>query len=571
MRAIYHGPNKDLSLDELINKLLYPPTTMIAVDTETVSTTNKTCIGIGIAINPNEAFYVPIWPEPSEVLQQVYSLLTRQDLYKVGHNYNFDIETLREFGNSMDYNPIDVWSIHDTATLANVMGLPGGLHELGNSILNNYDLFTIPEVLQRAKESTGKKSVTMLDADQELVALKCCNDVRTTYGLFEKLIGTISPAQFDCYEVDRHLLGILKTIELTGLKLNEEELNKQYSHLMASCEVYEDWADEQGFNINSPAQVGMYLATNGVHGIPYTKSGKQYDTSIEVLEKINHPLAKQVLEHRKRKKLLSTYIEPYMGLDRGYTHFRLDLSTGRLASYDRNFQNIPPDMRRIFSPDYGVFTWFDMSQLEMRVFAFLTQDKLLQQLYHEGKSVHNATFEAFYPDKPRYIEVEGKKQDSPYYVKAKTGNFAMIFNGNENTIATQCEITVPEAARFKNTWFNLHPEAYQWMQLMMNSNSQYAETIFGRRMRIPYDRGKGHAKTCLINYPTQGSGADINKRSLVKMWDMGYLNEVNFRLQVHDEIVLDGDYLDSFPHEAITRIHPDIEIPWEGKRDKVWL
>jgi DNA polymerase I-like protein with 3'-5' exonuclease and polymerase domains len=226
MKAIYHGNDKESTLDQLIEKLLYPQG-MIAVDTETISTTNKTCIGIGIAINPNEAFYVPIWPEPSEILPQVYSLLTRKDLYKVGHNYNFDIETLRDFGTERDYNSIDVWSIHDTATLANVMGLPGGLHELGNMILGNYDLFTIADVLEKARQSTGKKSVTMLDADQELVALKCCNDVRTTYGLYEKLIASISPAQFDCYEIDRHLLGILKTIELKGLKLNEEELLKQ--------------------------------------------------------------------------------------------------------------------------------------------------------------------------------------------------------------------------------------------------------------------------------------------------------------------------------------------------------
>lgn len=567
MKAIYHGISQE-SDDAVIERLLHPPTNIIAVDTETISTKDQTCIGIGIAINPNEAYYIPIWPQPSEILLQVYDLLTRKDIIKLGHNYNFDIASLRDFAFSNNLPDVDVWSIQDTAIMANVSALPAGLHDLGTKLLGNYELFTIQDLLEEAKQETGKSKVNMLDVDQRRTALKCCNDVKTTYGIYEILNKKLTGKTRDCYEIDRHLTGILKTIELSGIALNQEELNKHYQDLIIKCEVYEDWAYEQGFNIGSPAQVGMYLATNGVF-LPFTESGRQYDTSEEVLSRYSsNSVVSDILEYRKNRKLLSTYIEPFLNKSRGYTHFRLDLATGRLASYDRNFQNIPPEMRVIFRPDNGVFTWADMSQLEMRVFAYLTQDKYLLELYRQGASVHNATFKAFYPDKPRYLD-DGK--DSPYYVKAKTGNFAMIFNANDNTIASQCEISISEAKRFKNTWFELHPEAKDWMELQIAIGSDEAETIFGRRMRIPKERGKHHADTCRINYPTQGSGADINKRSMVAAWNSGFLTKENFRLQVHDEIVLDGAYKDSFPHDLITNIHPEISIPWEVKEGPVWI
>src|SRR5690606_23017205 len=107
MKAIYHGISQE-SDDAVIERLLHPPTNIIAVDTETISTKDQTCIGIGIAINPNEAYYIPIWPQPSEILLQVYDLLTRKDIIKLGHNYNFDIASLRDFAFSNNLPDVDV-------------------------------------------------------------------------------------------------------------------------------------------------------------------------------------------------------------------------------------------------------------------------------------------------------------------------------------------------------------------------------------------------------------------------------------------------------------------------------
>src|SRR3990167_3287195 len=429
MKAHYRGPTSNDSTDILIDRLLHPPTNMIAVDTETVSLKDRTMLGFGIAISPNEAYYIPVWPERSEIIEQVYNLLVRDDIIKLGHNYNFDIGVLRQFAVVSNVDYPDVINIHDTGIMANVSALEPDLHTLAYKYSDTgLALFTIPQLLQEARDTTGKRNVNMMDVDPEKIAIKCMNDVRTTYSIFGGLTAQLTPQTLDCYQVDRELLGKLKTIERKGLKLNEQRVEERYIALSNELEFYEDWGTEHGFKISSPAQVGMFLGYNNIV-LPTTKSGRQLDTSEETLQRHSHnPLVKTILEYRKLAKILSTYVEPFRRQERAYTHFRLDLATGRLASASeectdhvcRNQQNVPSELRDIFEPDNGVFTWADMSQLEMRVFAYLSQDKHLLDAYSRGESIHEITFKAFYPN----MELD---KNNEYYVKAKTGNFAMIF------------------------------------------------------------------------------------------------------------------------------------------------
>src|SRR3990167_10324854 len=198
-------------------------------------------------------------------------------------------------------------------------------------------------------------------------------------------------------------------------------------------DTYESWAEEEGFSISSPQQVGMYLANHKIV-LPVTKSGRQLDTSEEVLAKLNNPIADEVLEYRSLRKTDSTYVVPFIGKDRQYTHFRLDLATGRLASKGldceqhtcTNQQNVPAYLRDMYEPDNNIFTWGDMSQAEMRTFAFMTKDPVMAQAYRDGVSIHEVTFKAIYP----WLDYQTEKNnpESEWYRLAKSFNFAMIFN-----------------------------------------------------------------------------------------------------------------------------------------------
>ena len=558
MRAHYFG-NSQANADTIIDNLLHPRGNYIAVDTETVSLTDKTCIGIGIATSPTDSYYIPVFPQASEILYQVYDLLARRNIVKVYHNANFDLQVLRQFATENNLTPPDVWNVHDTNLMANVSANPPDLETLSYKLLHEGNPLSIDGILEEARQVAGKKNVTMLDADPAKVARKCAYDCEFTFRIFEPLLQQLTTRTAGCYEVDRRLSSWLRVIELRGLKLNEQRLIERYNALCMQLEGYEEHADELGFSISSPAQVGMWLANNRVV-LPITKSGRQLDTSNEVLEQVKHPMAKEVLEYRGIRKTLSTYVEPWLDTGRAYTHFRLDLATGRLASYDRNLQNIPPDLRDCFTPDNSEFTWADMSQLEMRVFAYFTQDPVLKDAYATGKSIHEITFRSIYPN------LEFRK-DIHEYTQAKTANFAMIFDAADETIAAQCKITPQLAGQWKKAWFNTYQGAHEWMKQQQSTNSTYEETIFGRQMIIPKDRGWAHANKCRINYPIQGSGADLNKRALLYMLE--HLKGEDIRIQVHDEVVNDGDI--EFPLKDISEMYPGLEVPWEVFKDKVWL
>ena len=566
MKVIYHGTSTE-SPDVLVSKLLNSKD-FIAVDVETVSLIDKTIIGIGIAISTNDSFYCPIFPECSEIIEQVYRLTTRSDITKIYHNGNFDIEGLRQYAVSNNLPEPDIWNIADTNLMANNAGLWPDLHTLGRELLNDYSLFTIPQLLDEARKVQGKRNVTMLDVPLDKVALKCCNDVRTTYRLHEVIPQHPhwNSRVEDCYNTDLHLTSWLKVISRKGFKLDKPVLRDKYNDLILQAEELEEWAEEFGISISSNQQLGMYLANDRIV-LPLTKSGRQLDTSEEVLEKVNHPMAKAALEYRGIRKTLSTYLEPYLGADRAYTNFRLDLSTGRLASFDRNLQNVPPDLRCILSPDSGTFSYGDMSQAEMRTFAFITKDPVMKKAYDDGISIHEVTFRGIYPDK-----VYDKNTHD--YTLAKSFNFAMIFNAEDDTLASRFKVPFKLAKQIKADWLALYHVGHQWMLDMINTDFScncgcglaYVEDIFGRKMLLPDAfRGQKHIDTCKISYTIQGSVASANKRAL--LYTMTTDNP-DMRLQVHDEFIVDGIY--EFRKE-LDEIYKGLYIPFENKQANKWF
>ena len=565
MKFIYHGTNPDAP--DIIDRLLHPSTNIIAVDVETVSLVDKTIIGIGVAISPTDSYYCPIYPITSEIINQVYLLTTRSDITKIFHNGNFDIEGLRQYAISHSLPEPDIWNIADTNLMANNAALPPDLHSLGRDLLSDYSLFTISSLLTEARTLLQKRNVTMLDVELEKVALKCCNDVRTTFRLYEEIPKHPhwNDRVAECYKVDLELTSWLKVIQRKGFKLDKAEVNRQYNDLILKAEILEDWGEEEGFSISSNQQVGMALANSGIV-LPLTASGRQLDTSEEVLEKVDHKFARETLEYRGIRKTLSTYIEPYLNSDRAYTNFRLDLSTGRLASFDRNLQNIPPTLRSIFSPDNNIFSYGDMSQAEMRTFAFITQDPVMVKAYEDGISIHEVTFRGIFPNKVY-------DKSTADYVTAKSFNFAMIFNAADGTLSQRFKIEQKLASQIKRDWLALYNTGHRWMLHTINTNFHcscgcglsYVEDIFGRKMLLPdLFRGQKHIDTCKISYTIQGSVASANKRAL--LYTMKTDNP-DMRLQVHDEFIVDGDY--EFRKE-LDELYSGLYIPFENKKAAKW-
>ncbi len=318
-----------------------------------------------------------------------------------------------------------------------------------------------------------------------------------------------------------------------------------------------------GFNLGSPAQLGLELAKRG-NFLPLTESGKALSTSESVLAGISDPLAKLGMAYRATKKLDSTYIVPYIGENRAYTHFRMDLSTSRLASYKRNLQNVPPLLRDIFQPDNGMFTWIDMSQVEMRVFAHLSQDPVLLKAYENGEDVHWITQSSLWPG--------SKRDDDNIRRSAKVFNFSMICDATAKTISQNTGLPLAKCTTYRNQWLKLYSGGAKWMASQRELRSSSVASLYARKLRLPPADGRfssKHIDTCKINYPVQNGAAEIAKRAILSLWEGGYCDGETFRLPIHDELLFDGEV--NLPLRDLTEIHPDIPTPWDMKQGKKWM
>ena len=524
----------------------------VAVDTETVSLKNNQPVGIGVQISDEDRYYFRVFPEPSEYLGLVIAMLEDKDRTKIYHNAKFDLEVLESI-----CNPEDI-SIEDTYLMVRCMGLPAGLQFIGENLLGFNNLFSIQDLIEQCQE-IGIKRPTMLDVGWEGLAQKCMNDVLCTWEGYKWLQEHMDIRMKECYEVDRQLIHLLRDMEKKGLGLNQDLLWGKHQELTYKCESFELTCYDLGFNPGSNQQVGMYLAQAGIV-LPLTRSKKSLSVDEETLEGVDHPIADQVLQYRKSKKLLSTYIDPWLGESRATTKFRGDLSTGRLASYDRNLQNIPPDMRIIFVPDNGIFTWIDYSQIEMRLFAYLSGDQNMLWAYAQNEDIHYITQSTLWPG--------SSKDDENKRTIAKTFNFAMIYLAKAGTLAAHTKLPYQTANRYRNLWLSLYPQGHQWMLEQTELEEPYSTTMFGRRMRLPDEEiNPVHVQKCRINYPIQGTAADIIKRAMLRLYELG-----DMRLQVHDELVFDGNVQRGiFDRARIEDILEGLKLPFGYKQGRIWM
>lgn len=129
-----------------------------------------------------------------------------------------------------------------------------------------------------------------------------------------------------------------------------------------------------------------------------------------------HPVVGDILAHRELQKLLSTYIDtiPTLLDQQGRLHtsyVQTGTTTGRLSSQNPNLQNIPIKtelgraIRHAFVAGEGMqLLSFDYSQIELRIAAFLSGDKVLIDIFKNGRDVHTEVA-------MRVFHIEAKRRD----------------------------------------------------------------------------------------------------------------------------------------------------------------
>ncbi|HNY06258.1 MAG TPA: DNA polymerase I, partial [Candidatus Egerieousia sp.] len=358
-------------------------------------------------------------------------------------------------------------------------------------------------------------------------------------------------------EIEMPLIPVLAQVEMTGVKIDNQQLKEYSKELTAQMNEIEQearkLADDASINLSSPKQIGILLYEKLKLNANVKKSLKgNYSTDETTLNELKdtHPIVEKILEYRNLKKLLSTYIDalpllinPKTG--KVHTTFNQALtSTGRLSSINPNLQNIPVrtergrEIRKAFVPSdpAGCIVSADYSQIELRLMAHMSGDENLIAAFNSGKDVHAATAAKLYNVSVDEVTAEQRR-------KAKTVNFGIIYGISAFGLAERMEIPIKEAKEFIETYFKTYPGVSRYINATAETarKNEYVETIYGRR-RYLKDINSRNANVRkfnernAVNAPLQGSAADIIKLAMIHVFARMQAEHLKSKmvLQVHD-------------------------------------
>jgi len=383
------------------------------------------------------------------------------------------------------------------------------------------------------------------------------------------------------YEMDLPLVPVLARMESAGVKLDVGILKKMSTELGkqvdALAKQIHDHAEEE-FNINSPKQLAEVLFTKLALPMP-GRRGKAgaVSTAVDVLEEISHlhPVPKLVLEYRQLSKLKSTYVDALPELVRSSTgrlHTTFNAAataTGRLSSTDPNLQNIPirtevgRSIRAAFTAEPGcVLVAADYSQIELRLLAHFSGDKLLTDAFRRGDDIHTLTASEVFGVPPMMMDDEHRR-------RAKAVNFGIVYGLSAFGLAQQLGIEQKEAKKYIDGYFARYTSVKLWIESTLEAARKdgYVTTLFGRVRPIPDILAKnpnqrGFAERTAVNTPLQGTAADLMRMAMIKM--DAEITQRNLKsrmtLQVHDELVFEcpekeAEKIKELAKEVMENIH----------------
>ncbi len=534
----------------------------IALDTETTGLDPRRAglVGLSFSVRPGEATYIPVGHvgdgQPDQldrdgVLDRLRPVLEDPARPKVGQNLKFDIQVLRRAG-------VTVAGVAFDTMIASYLARPGAkshsLDALAAALLGHRTI-TFGEVTGKGKDRRGFEEVPVDEAavyaaEDADIALRLVDELRPL------LAETGQEALFR--DVEMPLVEVLADMEWAGIRVDAaflRGLSRELERRLAGLEAEIRELAGVAFNVASPKQLGEVLFEH--LKLPRgrrTKTG--WSTDAEVLARLaeDHPIAAKVLDYRTVAKLKSTYTDALPQLvnpDTGRIHTSFNqavTATGRLSSSDPNLQNIPVRteegrrIRRAFVPaDGNLLLSADYSQVELRVLAHMADEPEMKRAFAAGEDIHRRTAGEIFGVFPATVSDEQRRQ-------AKTINFGVIYGMSAFGLAKALGIGRKEAQAFIDRYFDRYPRVRAFMDEMKARAREdaYVTTLLGRRCAIPEIRSRnpavrGYAERNAINYPIQGTAADIIKVAMVAVHRRLAREGLAAKLvlQVHDELVLD--------------------------------
>lgn len=531
-----------------------------ALDFETTSEApvEADIVGLSMAYKPACAWYAPLrGPEreallPQEaVLRIIEPLVSDAAVTKVGQNLKYDIQVLHRHGIELQ------GPMFDTMVAAWLLAPDRhayGLDTLALEYLNERKIPTA-ELLGKGKEQTTMDRVSVA-----LVAEYAAEDADCVWRLSRILDKRLAADGLDSLfrELEMPLVSVLAAMEFAGVRVDAEYLSELGRHFQRQIAQKESEIREAAgceFNPASPKQLADVLFNR--LGLPVAKRGRAGpSTDSEVLERLadKHPLPRLVLEYRELAKLKNTYVDTLPAMiskSSGRIHASFNqtgTATGRLSSSEPNLQNIPVRtelgrlIRRAFVPKAGwLFVSADYSQIELRMLAHFSGERMLRGAFERGGDVHRAVAAEILGKPPACVSAEERRL-------AKAVNFGLIYGQQAPGLARQTGLSIAEAEEYIERYFRRYPAVKQFIESIEQAAEQqgFVKTILGRKRLLPdvhsdMPARRNAARRAAVNTVVQGSAADLIKKAMIVLDKSLRARKMKSRIviQIHDELLLE--------------------------------
>lgn len=505
---------------------------------------------------------------PAEVFKALKPLLM-SDKVKAGHNLKFDLQSVSKYIGGLPAQPyactLNATFILDSQN-RNSMGLDDCLErEFGYHMV----------------KGVGKE---VEKYSFEEVATYAALDAEWTWKLWLKL-----SAQLDAdglrgiFNLEMDVLEVICNMELRGADIDVNELGKLKANLELQLETTK--ADiyrlaGKAFNINSVPEKQKILFSpkkDGGRGLKpkvLTDAGKKraeegkpsslsdFSVSEPALQYFEgkDALVDALLNYSNLNKLLTTYVIPYLGGDitrtlagkskivskksllldgKLHTDFvQYGAETGRFSSRNPNLQNVPAPhtangkaIRNLFvAPEGYSLVVADYSQIEPRVIASFSQDRIMCGAYMNGEDIYTTIGNTMGVDRKA----------------GKVLVLSLAYGVGPDKISTQIGCSLTEARDLLDEFASKFSSVSRYKkQVIADSRRRapipYVSTLLKRRRYLPDLRSneiwkRARAERQAFNTVIQGSAADLIKVAMIRAHKL-IPDESALTLTVHDELV----------------------------------
>lgn len=427
-----------------------------------------------------------------------------------------------------------------------------------------------------------------------------------------------APSPHNVARIDHNALPLISRMHRNGIRVDlkllktlQAEFSGRQSQL--EWEIFEaigsgyqdfDGKTYKPFNIGSPDQVARLLFQHlNVHGsdrLRMVKSEKRPEVTDDTLERYRdrHPAVAMIGDYRELDKLLGTYIIPLQRWadsdSRVHSSFSVTTAaTGRMSSRSPNIQNISgrtelgKRIRGAFiaSPS-NLLVSNDLSQIEMRWAAHLSQDPIMMDVFTRNLDIHDQTAcEIFGRDLDEITALKQRVNDKTatgteaatykYFVQferlpSKTVGFGILYGqtgqGLQESILTSKDPkwTAEEAKRFEEKWtleecekiiaqwYGVYSQIKAWMEMQFSRARRWGMIWdpFGRIRLVPevysvHKRIKAEGLRKAGNHPIQSAACATLKIAMAELDPI--VDSFNKGgvcwpcAAVHDELIIEMD------------------------------